>query len=217
MATYVLIHGAGSDGWYWHRVEPLLREAGHDVVTMDLPVADEDAGLADYLAVVEDAVGERDDLVVVGQSLGGLVAPLLCERRSAGLLILLNAMVKRPGEVDWWGNTGHPVEIGPDFDPVQTFLHDVPEDVVAASADHAGPQAGRPMEEPYPLDRWPDVPTRFIVSRDDRFFPADWMRGVVRDRLDLEPDEIDGGHCVALSRPEELTGLMERLREESAR
>ena len=28
MATYVLIHGAGSDGWYWHLVAPRLRPAG---------------------------------------------------------------------------------------------------------------------------------------------------------------------------------------------
>jgi hypothetical protein len=30
MATYVLIHGAGSDSWYWHLVTPLLRAHGHD-------------------------------------------------------------------------------------------------------------------------------------------------------------------------------------------
>ena len=29
-------------------------------------------------------------------------------------------------------------------------------------------------------------------------FPAEWQRGVVRDRLGIEPDEIDGGHCPAL-------------------
>ena len=34
-----------------------------------------------------------------------------------------------------------PVQIGADFDPIEMFLHDVPADVVAASARHAGPQA----------------------------------------------------------------------------
>jgi alpha-beta hydrolase superfamily lysophospholipase len=37
MATFVLIHGAADTAWYWHLVEPELRERGHDVVTMDLP------------------------------------------------------------------------------------------------------------------------------------------------------------------------------------
>jgi hypothetical protein len=51
-----------------------------------------------------------------------------------------------------------------------------------------------------------------VLSRDDRFFPAEWMRGVVKDRLGIEPDEIDGGHCPALSRPQELVDLLERIR-----
>ena len=217
MSTYVLIHGAGSDSWYWHRVEPLLRERGHDVVAMDLPAGDESAGLAEYADAVLEAIGERTDLVVVAQSLGGFTAPIVCERRPAELLILLNGMIPRPGESNWWEATGHPVEIGPDFDPVETFLHDVPDEVRAEAGDHAGPQAGKPMSEPYPLERWPDVPTRFVLSRDDRFFPAGWQRGVVTDRLGIEPDEIDGGHCPALSRPEELVGLLESLRAQHGR
>ena len=215
--TYALIHGAGSDAWYWHRVAPLLAERGHDVVTMDLPVGDEDAGLAEYTDVVVDAIGDREDVVVVGQSLGGFVAPLVAARRPVRLLVGLNAMIPRPGERDWWTATQHPVEIGPDFDPVALFLHDVPEAIVAESADHAGPQADRPMSEPWPLERWPDVPTRCIVSRDDRFFPAVWQRGVIRDRLGIEPDEMDGGHCVALSRPAELVELLETIRLQARR
>ena len=52
---------------------------------------------------------------------------------------------------------------------------------------------------------WPDVPTRFLLCRDDRFFPAAFQRRVVRERLGFEPDEMDGGHLPALSRPHELT------------
>ena len=37
MATFVLIHGAGDGGWYWHLVDVELRERGHDVVAPDLP------------------------------------------------------------------------------------------------------------------------------------------------------------------------------------
>jgi pimeloyl-ACP methyl ester carboxylesterase len=216
VATYVLIHGAGGDAWYWHLVVPLLAEHGHAVVTMDLPVSDESAGLADYAEVVLEAIGDRGESVVVGQSLGGFVAPLVAERCPVELLVLLNAMVPRPGETDWWAATGHPVEIGPDFDPVEVFLHDVPADVRAEAAAHAGPQAAAPMREPHPLKRWPDVATRFVLARQDRFFPAEWQRGVVRERLGIEPDEIDGGHCAALSRPRELVALLEALRSSTA-
>jgi hypothetical protein len=48
MATFVLIHGAGDVGWYWHLVEAELRERGHDAVAPDLPCEDDSAGLAEY-------------------------------------------------------------------------------------------------------------------------------------------------------------------------
>jgi phenylalanine-4-hydroxylase len=51
-------------------------------------------------------------------------------------------------------------------------------------------------------------------GRDDRMFPATWMREVVRERLGIEPDEIDGGHCPALSRPHELAERLEMYRGE---
>lgn len=60
------------------------------------------------------------------------------------------------------------------------------------------------MKEPSPLKAWPDVPTRVLLCRNDRMFPAKWLRRVVNERLGITPDEIDGGHCIALSRPQEL-------------
>ena len=56
------------------------------------------------------------------------------------------------------------------------------------------------------------MPTHFIVCRNDRFFAADWLRGVVRDRLGIESDELDSGHTPALSHPTELVELMESYR-----
>jgi pimeloyl-ACP methyl ester carboxylesterase len=69
-------------------------------------------------------------------------------------------------------------------------------------------------EEPWPLNSWPDVPTRYLLCRDDRFFPVEWMRGVVRERLGMTPDEIEGGHCPALGRPKELAERLESYRAE---
>lgn len=51
-----------------------------------------------------------------------------------------------------------------------------------------------------------------IIGLDDRFFPPDWLRGVVRDRLGIGPDELQSGHTPALSRPAELVDLMESYR-----
>jgi hypothetical protein len=70
------------------------------------------------------------------------------------------------------------------------------------------------MEQPWPLPAWPNVATRFLLCRDDRFFPAGFLRRVVRERLGIAPDEMDGSHCVALSRPKELADRLEAYRTE---
>ena len=214
MATYVLIHGAGDSGWYWHLVEAELRGRGHDVVAPDLPSEDDSAGLPEYADAVVEAVGDRTDLVVVAQSFGGFTAPLVCDRRPVGLLVLLAGMVPVPGEPPgaWWANTGYKQakreqderDGRTEDDEIALFMHDVPPDLAAEAMRRVRDQSGTPTEAPWPLSAWPDVPTRFLLCRDDRFFPAEFLRRVVRDRLAITPDEIDGSHCVALSRPKEL-------------
>ncbi|MEY2421861.1 MAG: hypothetical protein QOI95_1928 [Acidimicrobiaceae bacterium] len=225
MATYVLIHGAGSDSWYWHLVVPELQARGHDVVAPDLPVDDDSAGFAEYTDVVVDAIGGRSALILVAQSMGGFTAPLVCHRVPVDLLILVAAMVPLPGESpgEWWANTGHadakraqderdgrPTD--GEFDPLVTFLHDVPPHIAVESGAHVRDQSGTPFMKPWPLEAWPDVTTRFLLCRDDRFFPADFQRRVVRERLGITPDEMDSGHLPALSHPEELVDRLEAYR-----
>jgi pimeloyl-ACP methyl ester carboxylesterase len=218
MATYVLIHGSGDSAFYWSRLVPELRERGHDAVAMDLPCDDPCAGLAEYADAVVEAIGDRSELVVVAQSFGAFTAPLVCTRVPVELLVLVAGMVPLPGERgdDWSSNTGfgsaaaeHDVDYG---DELALFYHDVPPELAREALSHARDQADTPGLEPWPLDAWPDVPTRYLLCRDDRFFPAGWMRGVVRERLGIEPDEIDGGHCPALSRPVELADRLESCR-----
>lgn len=213
MATYVLIHGGGDVGWYWHLVAPELRERGHDVVAPDLPCDDDSAGLSDYADTLLDAIGDRAGLVVVAQSFAGFTAPLVCDRIPVDLLVLLAGMVPSPGEAprDWWANTGYERESrARDDDVIATFYHDVPPDLASEALKRARTQSDTPTREPWPLDAWPDVPTRFLLCRDDRLFPADFLRRVVRERLGIVPYEIDGGHCVALSRPKELAERLDR-------
>jgi pimeloyl-ACP methyl ester carboxylesterase len=211
MATYAFIHGAGDVGWYWHLVVAELRERGHDAVAPDLPCEDDSAGLWEYADSVLDAVGERDELVVVGQSYGAFTAPLVCARAPVELLVLVAGMIPAPGERpdDWWANTAYRSESGQDDDVIATYYHDVPPELAAEALRRERDQSATPGRQPWPLEAWPDVPTRVLLCRDDRLFSPDFMRRVARDRLGIAPDEIDGGHCVALSRPKELAERLE--------
>src|SRR6516165_10720985 len=91
MATFVLIHGAGDVGWYWHLTEAELRARGHHTIAPDLPCDNDTATLGDYVSTVADAaaaadgrpgaadgrpgvVGGRRDLVIVSQSYGAFTA-----------------------------------------------------------------------------------------------------------------------------------------------
>jgi pimeloyl-ACP methyl ester carboxylesterase len=233
VTTFVLIPGAGGDAWYWHRLVPELEARGHRAIAVGLPSGDESAGWSEYADAIERAIDARaaeaaartdtdrpetKALVLVAQSLAGFSAPLVAERRTVDLIVLLNAMIPLPGETGeaWWSNTrsaeaeaAYFAEIGlpPDaaHDDNVVYFHDVPPDVVDEALSRGEPQQSwTPMTQPWPLAKWPDVPTRAIAGRNDRLFPLDFQRRVARERLGLEIDEIDGGHLAALSRPREL-------------
>lgn len=228
MATYVLIHGAASDAWYWHLVAPLLRARGHHVIAPDLGSDDDSAGLNEYADIVLDAIGERTDLIVVAHSLGGFTAPLVCARVRVDLLVLVAAMVPRAGESagHWWANTGYPRAKrehdersgrAPDaeYDSMITFFHDVAPEVVAEAIVRGEPgQSDTPFMKPWPLSGWPDVPTRFLLCSEDRFFPPDFLRRVAQDRLGIAAEAIASGHLAALAHPNELVERLEAYRAE---
>ena len=212
MATFVLIHGAGDVGWYWHLVEAELRARGHDTIAPDLPCDDDSAGLPEYADTVIGAIGDRTNLVVVAQSLGGFIAPLVCDRVAVELLILVAPMIPAPGEApaDYWANTRYDEEVRDRYDDtVALFYQDVSPELAAKALSRGRTQSEARMGEPSPLKAWPGVPTRVLIGRDDRLCPADFLRRVARERLGITPDEIDGGHTPALSRPHELVDHLE--------
>jgi pimeloyl-ACP methyl ester carboxylesterase len=201
MTTFALIHGGGSSGWDWHLVAPELEARGHDTVAVDLPTEDPSSGWWEYADAVAAAVGGRDDVIVAAHSLGGFTAPLVAARRPVGLIVLVAAMIPAPGERfnDWWTNAGYE-ESGLD----DVFYHDVPPPLVAEAKRHIRDEKARALSEPWPLDAWPDTPTRYLLCRDDRLFTPAFARRHARERLGIDADEMSGGHYIALARPVEL-------------
>jgi pimeloyl-ACP methyl ester carboxylesterase len=229
--TYVLIPGAGGDAWYWHRLVAELERRGRDAVAVDLPAGDDAAGWAEYADAVVAAARGVAEPVLVAQSMGGFTAPIVAERLPVRLLVLVNAMIPAPGETGrrWWYATGQAQAraelaaaqgrvVGHDFDVMADFFHDVPDDVVAEAMRRDEPaQSWTPFDQPWPLDRWPDVPTRVLAGRDDRVFPLEFQRRVARERLGLPVGDLPGGHCGALSHPVELADRLEAYAAERGR
>ena len=181
---------------------------------------------SEYADAVVDAIGDRDAVILVAASMGGFTAPIVCTRRRVDFLVLLNAMIPLPGETfnAWGTNTGSeparreyhaslglsPAEAE---DDAVIYYHDVPSELRAeAQARTWQDQSMTPLDEPWPLESWPDVPTRVLTGRHDRMFPLDFQRRVARERLAIEVDEIDGGHMVAMSNPAVLANRLEAYR-----
>ena len=221
--TFVLIPGAGGSAWYWHLVTPKLRELGHEAVPVELPAADDTAGLPEYAAAVVNAIGGRDpqNIVVVAQSLGGFVAPIVCEQLQIPSLVLVNAMIPAPGETAgaWWKNTNQraakrekDLRDGRDadapFDPLTEFFHDVPQPIIDEAWAQGEPrQSDKIFGSACNFARWPQS-TRVLIGRDDRIFPAGFQQRVARERVGISGDEMPGGHLVALSQPDELVSRL---------
>jgi pimeloyl-ACP methyl ester carboxylesterase len=219
MSTFVLLPGAGSGPDHWHLVAPRLQGAGHDVVTPDLPCESDEAGLPEYVAAALDAIGDREDLVVVGQSLGAFTAAAVAAERPTRQLVYLNAMIPARGETpgEWWEAVGHadaaaetlerhgPMATWTQADLEDVFLHDVP----AGAAAGAQPRHQGGGIFATPLETWPGgVPARVISGRHDRLFPLAFQQRLARERLGIEPEVIEAGHLAALAAP---GALAERL------
>jgi pimeloyl-ACP methyl ester carboxylesterase len=211
VTTFALVPGAGGNASYWNRLVGELECRGHHAIAVDLPGDDPELGLTDWAALVDRAIAGETGVVLVAQSLAGFLVPLV--REPVDLLVLLNAMIPAPGESPdaWWGNTGsgearrsadEAAGRDPEFDVERHFLHDLDDEARAVLfAERPREPSDTAMAEKCDYLAWPNVPTRVLVGRDDRFFPVDFQRRIARERLGLEIDEIPGGHLVAVANP----------------
>ena len=222
---FVLIPGAGIDPRVFGATIAALAGIGHEAVAPPLPLHDEHATPSDHADAVATAVRGCGDLVVVAQSLGAFSGALVPARIAVAHLVLVAPMIPKPGETagEWWANTAHAEAIAPliarhgemsDWGPEameEVFLHDVDPEVARANERYNGVPGAGMFSEPWPLEMWPDVPTRVLAPRDDRLFPLSFQRGVARERLGIDVDVMPGGHLPMLGRPRQLAEHLVRL------
>jgi len=224
-----LVHGSYHGAWCWELLSPELERLGHRVVAMDLPVSDPALGADAYARAIEGALGPDSRPVVVGHSMAGLIIPLVAARRPLHSLVFLAAFLPSPGRsandqraaepIDGrvapttaeWTDMGNDVwRVGPKT-ATELFFHDASPEIARWATERLRPQSYRVMNEVTPLAEWPDIASQVIVCRDDRAINPDWVRTAARERLGVEPVEIDGGHSPFLTRPAELARLLDRL------
>ena len=107
MNTYVLIHGAWLGEWCWSKLTPLIEQAGHRIVTFDLPAHGEDsspvssASLQSYTDRVAQMLEQQPEpVILVAHSMGGVVASQVAEQHPERIqtLVYVSAYLLRESE-----------------------------------------------------------------------------------------------------------------------
>lgn len=227
---FVLIHGAFHGAWCWERFIPELQDRGHTALAVDLPVSDPDAGSAEYASTVLDAMTALgEEPIVVGHSMGGVAVPLVAASRPISRMVFLAAFLPEPGASLADQRAREPIDSNieipnPEFTDlgdsvftvgantaVEMFYNDVPADISDWAVERLRPQAYKFMYEMTPLETWPAYESSYIVCAGDHAVSPDWGRQAARERLNVEPYEIEGGHSPFLSRPEQLADVLDAI------
>jgi Alpha/beta hydrolase family len=232
MAAFGLVHGAYHGSWCWDQLLAALDDRGHQVLTVDLPTDDPDAGASEYAdAAIKAFASAGDDLVVVGHSLAGLTIPVIAERRRVSRLVYLCAMLPRPGRAHDDVAADEPDMAGPRPTGPTTytddrgtswwypdaaagvFFSDCPTELAQWAASQLRGQFWKITQEVTPLRAQPAVPTTAVIGAHDLVINPVWSRRVTPTALGVTPIELQTGHSPFLSAPELLADTMIRLTE----
>lgn len=227
MTAFVLLHGGGHRGRHWDAVRADLARLGHRSVAPDLPVDDLAAGAAawaDHAVAAIDDPADRDDVIVVGHSIGGLAVPVVAERLAARAMVFVCAQVPMPGMAyadylatlpvlattvprglagrDDLGRSVVSWEMARDF-----LYNGAPEELARAAFAMVRPQAPTAVTETCPLTSWPAATSTYVLGTQDRALSPDYSRHVC-DRLGTTPVELPSGHSPFLSHPGQLADVL---------
>jgi pimeloyl-ACP methyl ester carboxylesterase len=218
----VLVHGADSDGSIWSKVIPILTDAGHRVIAVQLPLH----SLGDDIDTVERAV----------ELIGG---PAILVGHSYGGVVITNAGYNNPNV------TGlvYVAALAPDEnETINDFFEQVPEEnlkaftenteldsagflyvkpdkfheLFAHDVDPAGTEilaaVQKPLNQSIGLEKsgppaWKQLPSWYQISENDRLIPADLQRSYA-ERINATTLSLNSSHASLISHPDEIAHLI---------
>ena len=174
------------------------------------------------VAAIEATAGADEDVVVVGHSMAGLCLPVIASMCAVRRMVFLAAQVPVPGRVYLehlaenadavtfdFDAGGTPGPAGMSWEAArQNFYQDLDDTTARRAFERLRPTPLIPFTETCPIDRWPDVPSTFIVMTDDRSVGRDWARRTAQERIHADLIELPGGHSPFYARPVELAEVL---------
>lgn len=230
MSTFVLVHGAWHGAWCWHKVVPKLEDAGHEVVTLDLPAHGTDTTpitdvtLADHVERVGDTLEDQDEQVIlVGHSMGGVIITQTAEEYPEHIdkLVYLTAFLLDDGEklLEYAETDDNSVVtanlVVDEKEGYATVAKDAIEDAFYADCSAADVTLSRSLLRPEPLaglvspvdtteENFGSVPRIYIECLRDQAITLKTQR-TMRENLPCEDIRtLDTSHSAFLSAPKAL-------------
>jgi pimeloyl-ACP methyl ester carboxylesterase len=218
MARVVLVHGAWHGGWAWEQVVPLLKEAGHDPVAVDMPSAGGAGSLADDAAVVRAAVEQSSEpTVVVAHSYGG-IPTTVATAGSAQVqhlvfvcAFLLDQEESLLGALDHvvppWIGVDEPAGVSRVLDPMTAFYLDVDAAQAEAAVARLRTQTLASFADPITAAGWHDIESTYILCTEDRAIPYPAQQAMSARAGTVRT--MKSSHSPFLSQPRELVALLD--------
>jgi len=226
----VLVHGAGSDGSSWSKVIPILTDAGHRVIAVQLPLY----SLRDDVDTVERAVDRiGGPTVLVGHSYGGeVITNAGYNNSNVTSLVYIAAVAPDEGEAgnDYFEQL--PEEFSKRFNDSFAmdragFMYFNPEklpEFYAQDVDPAEAEILAVVQKPFNQSiigeksgppAWKQLPTWYQISENDLLLPPDLQR-FYSERMNATTLSLNSSHASLISHPNEVAQLILNATERSA-
>ena len=213
----VLVHGLWADGSSWSKVIPILQNAGHRVIAVQLA----EHSLAEDVATVKRAIElVGGPVTLVAHSFGGFVITNAAYNNpNVTGLVYASAFAPDEGEsavnfvpveslppgllvVD----SGGFAYLNPEMFP-QAFAQDVNRTEAEILAAVQKPAHQSLFTEKSGPPAWKQLPTWFVVSENDRIIPPDAER-MFAQRMNATTISLDSSHASPVSHPDEIAQLI---------
>lgn len=219
-ANIVLVHGADADGSSWSKVIPILQDAGHYTVAVQLPLT----SIVDDAATARRAVDKLDaPVAVVGHSFGGVVITQAAHNApNVSALVYVAAFAPDSDEsaadlvgrfpalesakyiiVDKNGFFAFPQDQFPrlfaqDVDPIEARVMAAAQG--PSDAARFGFKSGPPA--------WREHPSWYVVAEADGIIHPDLERWMAQ-RMEAKTTLVPGAsHAIMVSRPREVANVI---------
>jgi pimeloyl-ACP methyl ester carboxylesterase len=213
----VLVHGLWADGSSWSKVIPILENAGHKVIAVQLPLH----SLADEVETVKRAISHiGGPTILVGHSFSGfIITNAGYNNQNVTGLVYVSALAPDEGKsaANYVDITKYPpgllvpdsggfVYINPEMFH-QAFVQDANATEAETMAVVQKPAHQSLFTAPSGPPAWKQLPTWFEVSEGDHIIPPDLQRQFAQ-RLNATTISLNSSHASLVTHPDEIADLI---------